>query len=490
MTSLKHKTVSGVKWQMVSKITQKAISVGTFAVLARILEPSTFGLFALAFVAIDGFHIFKSFGLDSALIQRKDRIDDAAHTADFIVLGMGFLMAIVCFLIAPLAAYFFHNHDVLSVIQVLAVIFVISSFSKIPGTLLAKQMRFGVLSVIDLIATIVNSFFAISFSILTPTVWSLVFAYLIKQIVTALLYRIISGYRFKWYFDYRLAKELLHFGKYMMGLGWLGYLNENIANISIGKILGALDLGYYALANNIGNFINTHFTYLLEGVMFPAYSSIQHDREEVLRVYLKTTKYVSLLALPFSVLLIFLPKELVLTLYGEKWLAIVPLLRIFGIVQLFAPVSICSGSVFLGCGKPEYNYRIALYAVLIKIPLLIIFTKYYGLIGAALVDLIILCVLLPLNMQWVRSIIPFNYLKLFKQFIPTISCAIVMIAVVAGVKAFILPLLEFQQYLTYLINLVLPSMIGLGAYLMAFSLIDRAAIREIKQLIVKTNSEV
>ena len=44
MSSLKQKTVSSAKFLILNNVLQKIISVGTFAVLARILEPSTFGL--------------------------------------------------------------------------------------------------------------------------------------------------------------------------------------------------------------------------------------------------------------------------------------------------------------------------------------------------------------------------------------------------------------------------------------------------------------
>ena len=43
---------------------QKGIALFTTIILARILNPSIFGLFALAFVAIDGFGLFKSMGFD------------------------------------------------------------------------------------------------------------------------------------------------------------------------------------------------------------------------------------------------------------------------------------------------------------------------------------------------------------------------------------------------------------------------------------------
>ena len=139
------------------------------------------------------------------------------------------------------------------------------------------------------------------------------------------------------------------FGKFMLGLSLLGFIGTNLNNAVIGRMLGVVSLGYFALAANIGNFINTHFTHLISRVMFPAYSSIQGDREALKRAFLKTCKFISIVSLPFAILLITLSKEFVMTLYGEKWLSIIPLIRIFGFIQLSVPIVACSGSVCSDC---------------------------------------------------------------------------------------------------------------------------------------------
>ncbi len=489
MASLKQRTVSGVKWQVLNKVTQKVISVASFAVLARILEPSVFGLFALGFVAIDGFHILKSFGFDSALIQRKEDIKEAADTAYVIVQAQGILLFGVCFLIAPIATQFFKNPQIESVIRALGVIFIFSSFSKIPTTLLAKTMRFNLISIIDLAGSIINSLCAIGFAIISPTVWSLVWAYVIKQITVSIMSYFASGYRFGFHFNAKIAKELFGYGKFVVGLSVLSYVWGNLDNIVVGKILGVTLLGYYALSANIGNFINTHFMQALSGVMFPAYSSIQHDRAEVTRVYLKTTKFVSLISVPFSVALIFLAKELVLAMYGARWLEIVPLIRILGTMQLVVPILICSGSVFLGCGKPQFNYRIILWGLIIKIPCLIFFTSKWGLMGTVSTDVVTLLITSPIYIFFVRKIVSFKFLDFLKQFLPSIYCSLVMALVIQVVRMILsdypLPII-FGRNTLGLLMLILS---GFAAYFIAIFFIDRPSLREAVKLLLNRYSK-
>jgi len=483
--SLKAKTVSGVKWQMVNKIAQKVISVATFAVLARILEPSTFGLFAMAFILIDGFQVLKSFGLDTALIQRKDNIEEASHTAYFIVQIQGFVLFGICFLVAPVAGYFFHNSDVTSIVRALGIIFIFTSFSKIPMTLLTKAMKFDTLALIELVGAVVNSAVAIVIALFSPTVWALVWAYVAKQFVTAVLARRLSGYRVKWQFSKKIAWELLHYGKFMVGLGILCYVSDNMGNIVVGKILGTTMLGYFALAGNIGNFINTHFTFLFSGVMLPAYASLQHDIEEVKRVYLKTTKFVSLISMPFAVGLIFLAKELVLTLYGWKWISIVPLIQLFGVFQLIVPVLACSGALFLGCGHPKYNYYLSLVSLAVKIPALIFLTHQFGLIGAVASGFVTLAIGLPLNISLVRKIITFRWREFLPQFLLSIYCSGAMIAIILGIRWLSAPWNVLDNMLPRLIYVGMISALSLGAYLGSAWLFDRAAAVEVKQLLIR-----
>jgi len=483
--SLKQQTVSGVKWQMVNKIAQKVLSVGTFAVLARILNPSTFGLFAMAFILIDGLHLLKSFGLDTALIQRRDNIEEASHTAYFIVQVQGFVLFGICFLVAPLAGFFFKNPDITAIVRALGIIFIFSSFSKIPTTLLTKQMKFNTIAAIDLIGAVVNSCVAVALAFVWKNVWALVWAYVAKQFVTALLARFFSGYRFKWSFNWKIAKELLHYGKFMVGMGALWYFGDNVGNLIVGKMLGTAILGYFALATNIGNLINTHFTYLLEGVMLPAYSSIQHDKEEVKRVYLKTTKFVAILSMPFAVALIFLAKNLVLVLYGKKWLEVVPLIQIYGVMQLMVPILACSGSLFLGCGKPKFLYHLSWVGLLIKLPLLFILTKYFGVIGTVTAGFLVVVITLPLNFLMVSRIVNLKTTEFLKQFLPSLCCSLAMLAVIFVFKTAIIsnsiPCFLGSQ----LVELAIYAIFGFGAYLAAFYLFDRSAAIEVKQLLIK-----
>jgi lipopolysaccharide exporter len=485
MASVKEKAVSGVKWQMVNKVLQKVISVGTFAVLARMLEPSTFGLFAMAFIAIDGFNTVKSFGLDSALVQRKGGSEKANDTAFFIIQSGAIVLFALSYLLAPGAGAFFKNPEVTSVIRALGVIFIVNGFARVPTSILQKQMKFQSISMIELVGSVVNSAFAISLAFFWPTVWCLVWAHVIKQIVTAFLSRRVSGYRVKWQFDFGTAKELFGFGKFVFGLSLIRYVGSNMNNIIVGRLLGAAQLGFFALAANAGSFINTHFTNLISNVMFPAYSEIRGDQESLRRAYLKTIKFVSMLSFPFSIVLITLAEEFVLTLYGPKWITIVPLIQLFGVLQLFYPIAGCSDALFDANGKPNYVFNMSLFAIFIRIPLVIFLTHTMGIIGVVISLLIMNLVIDPISINLVKRMLKFSWREFFGQLVSSFSCALIMLVAILSFKFVWFGDAETFTTMQSFIRLLVLSVIGGGSYLVAFFLLDRTSSLEVKRMIFK-----
>lgn len=481
MASLKHKTVSGVKWEVVSKVSQKVISVASFAILARILEPAAFGLFALAFVAIDGLNLVRSFGLDSALIHRKESIEEASDTTFFLILASGTLIFLACQVAAPLFAHFFRNPEVTQVIRALGFIFLLNSVWKVPSTLLSKQMEYRKIAVVSLCGAVANCGLAILFALVSPTVWSLVWAYVIKQVVITVVSWKMSGYRLRGRFSFKIAKELLHFGKFMLGLSFLWYVAANLDNIVIGKMLGTVMLGYFAIANNVANFINTHFTSLVGGVMFPAYSRIQDDPEALERAYFKTVKFVSMLSIPFSIGLIFLADEFVFTLYGAKWAPVIPLVQLFGFVQLIVPIKACSSPVFMGKGRPDYSFKLTLLGLLLKMPLAIFFIKQVGLMGVVISELAVMVLLTPLNLGLVKKLVRFKYSQLFSQLMPSFLAGLSMIVGILATQKLLALTWPASEHLFVARFLILGS-IGVLVYLIAFYLLDRKSTLEVRDL--------
>lgn len=488
--SIKHKTVSGVKWQVVNKVAQKVISVATFAVLARILEPATFGLMALSFVFIDGIGLFRAFGVDSSIVQRKDLPDIYKHTAFFLISFNGFIMCAICYLFAPFAGHFFKNPEVGSIIRALGIILIINCSGRISQSMLVKSLRFKETSGIEIVGSVVNSIFSIFFAWISPTVWALVWAYVMKQTTMTLLTQFLSPYRMKFQFDWKVAKELLNFGRYLVGLSVIWYASSQLGTVLIGRMLGTAAVGYYALSRNIINFINTHFTMLISNVMFPAYVQIKDDKAALKRAYLKTIKFVSVFTVPFSLGMMVMSKDICLALYGDKWLPIVPLIQLMSAVQIMAPLMASTGSIFNACGKPQYSYRLALTNLVINVPLIIALIPKYKLYGPTFAGILTSLVISPVYYHLVKKLIGTKRHEVFPQLVPSFVCSFIMIGVVFLIKHFVLASPIFPTYHgKHFLELVVLLAVATSTYFLSFYFIDRESFHEVRKLLFKAEGK-
>ena len=476
MNSLKQKTVSGIKWTFAASIVQRIISFGTTIILARILSPADFGLFALAFVMIDAFGIFKSLGFDSALVRRKkDDIDKACNTAFFLIPAMGMILFTILFLFAPLGARFLNNPQVANVIRALAVIFVIGCFAKIPQTILYRDMKFKFKSIAELSGNIVYSSVALILALNKVGVWSLVYAYIFKSLLQSTMEWIYSGWKPKFEFDKAIAWDMFHFGKYILAGGIVGFLYSNSDNIIVGKFLGVTMLGYYAIAMNLSNFLTDYFLGKVGAVMYPAYAKIQEDSEDVKRVMLKAVKYASIVLFPFSFGLFLFAPDILNLVFGAKWLPATNILRILCFVGLFRSLGTTMWPAFLAKGKSKIDFQINVAQVIIFLILVIPLALKFKLIGVGAAVLLSNFIGFCIGLIRVEKMLHIRSLEVFKSLRPALTASLLMLAGGIFFKSF--PIFEIQK-----LNFLISAGGAVLVYFFALYFMDKNILKEAREV--------
>lgn len=478
MTTLKKQTVSGVKWLVGSSFLQKAIQTAATIVLARILGPSEFGLFALAFVAIDALGLFKSMGFDSALIQRKDNIEKAANTAFFIIPMLGIVLYAILAISAPWIGRFMNNTEVVGIIRALGIIFIISCLGKVPAALLEKNMRFARVTVIEVSTAIIYAVSAVTFALLGFKVWSLVIAYILKTLNQNILTFVFSGWRPKLEFDKQIAKEMFHFGKYLFLTSVVWFLKGNVDNILVGKLLGVTVLGLYAIAFNVANIGVDYLGGKVYRVTYSAYSKLQTDLQQLKLMVLKIFKYVGIVTIPLATGVFLLSYELLCSVYGSKWVEAATALRILSWGGAFNTLLLCPAAVFPACGKPKLTLWVIVLQVILFFLLIIPLARTFGITGVALVVticgfisfLVTLFLAMKLLDMSIRQVYHSLKLALTASLVMTISIVLIRYALVC-----------FHIILPPVFSFLLLSFIGVGVYGLYIFLIEKSIWEEMHE---------
>ena len=483
MSELKKQTVSGVKWLVSSSFLQKAIQTGATIVLARILGPSQFGLFALAFVAINALGLFKSMGFDSALVQRKDNVEKAANTAFFVIPILGIILYLILVISAPWIGKFLNSQELAGVIRALGIIFVISCLGKVPAALLAKYMKFRQVSIIEIGAAVVYAVSAVTFALLKFGVWSLVYAYILKTLYQNILMFVYSKWIPKFEFDTKIAKEMFHFGKFIFLGAAVWFLKTNLDNALVGKFLGAAALGLYAIAFNIANFGADYFGSKVYRVVFPAFSRIQNNKYDLKQAFLKTTKITSIFAIPFCVVLFFLGGEFIKIIYGPKWIEAIPLLKVLAFAGLFNTLPVGMGSIFNATGNSKAGFWYNFTQVAIFLIFIIPAVRLYGLIGVGAVVVLSSLVAMFSFLPYTMRLVSLKTKEIFSCIKPGLTIATALSVFILSYKYLILRNLNIPS-LNFYINFSV--LIICGLFLSVFSLraFDNNIFREIKGMLI------
>ena len=477
MTSLKKQTVSGMKWTFAASLAQRALSLVATVILARILSPADFGLFALAFVMIDGFGVFKSLGFDSALVRRKDDIGKAANTAFFLIPAMGMILFTILLILAPMGARFLNNPSVANIIRALAIVFVISCFGKVPQNILYRDMKFKYKSMADVSSQLIYVITAVALALNKFGVWSLVIAYILKTLTQISIEWYFSGWKLKFEFDKTIAWDMFHFGKYVLGSGIIAFLYSNLDNIVVGKFLGVSMLGFYAIAMNASNILNDYLLGKIGYIMYPAYSRIQEDTEEVKRVMLKAVRYVSMIAFPFSFGLFVFAPDILRLVFGAKWLPATDILRILAFAGMLKSLGSAIWPIFLARGKSKADLHVNLAQVVIFFVLIIPLALTFKLIGVGIAVLLSTIFSFLVGLIRTKHILRVSIFEIFRAAAPALLCSLLMATVAFFLRSFVV---NKNIY----INFIFLGGLSALAYFFATYLMNRNIMRDIKEVLM------
>src|SRR5690606_1995968 len=143
---------------------------------------------------------------NQALIQKKTTDEIDYSTVFFINLFASITIFTVLFFIAPLIAKFYEQHKLVALIRVLALIFIINSFSYVQEARLAKEMNFKKLTYIQLPSSIAAGIISVIMASLGYGVWSLIVLQLAGRLLFAIQIWIHSNWKPLTAFDLERAQ--------------------------------------------------------------------------------------------------------------------------------------------------------------------------------------------------------------------------------------------------------------------------------------------
>lgn len=364
------RTARSFLWALVAAGGGKLFSVAAVAVVARILVPEQFGLFAFAIVYVTYLNVVGDLGVGTALVYWKERVDDAAQLTFLINLATGVLWCVLTLILAPVVARFFHSPEGTEILRALALIFPIRSLGNTHDALCRKELQFRDRLLPELGLAVTKGILMVGLALAGAGVWSLVWGQVAGEAVWSAALWLVVPWRPDWSWPEDLFRPMLRYGREIVAVNVIAAVVHHADYVVVGRMLGMEELGYYQLAYKIPEMAVLLVLWQVNTVLFPAFSKVGEARE-MGGAYVEAMRYIALIALPAAVGLFFLAEPIVLTLFGGQWEASVPILRALAVYVAFRALGAHAGDVMKAAGRPAILAGIGLAKAVVLVPALV-----------------------------------------------------------------------------------------------------------------------
>lgn len=475
--SLSTKVVKGGLWIFALRIINRGLGFIRTIVLARLLTPEDFGLLGIAMLGIYTLETFSQTGFQTALIQKKGKVDSYLDTAWTVSVVRGTTLFLVLFLSAPIIASFFNSPDATLVIKVIAISTLLSGFRNIGIVFFQKDLEFNKQFVYDLSATLVDLTVAITLAFVLRNVWALVFGGLAANCIRTLMSYTLHPYRPQFDFEKDKFHGLFGFGKWVLGSSILIFLVTRGDDILVGKMLGVTALGLYQMAYLIANLPTTEITHVISQVTYPAYSALQDNIDRLRQAYIDVLQITVYVAAPLAGVIFALAPELTNILFGKSWINMASSIQVLVLAALLRSIAATAGPIFQGVGKPKIDTKWQIIRLLTLVLFIYPFTLRWGIFGTSLAVFlsILACAIgFAFNVVQITQCGFRSYLKMI--FLPLLNTA-TMVSIIF--------LLKFHYHIVGLLQLTFFVLIAIITYLFVTYvfelLIDYGIVKLIKE---------
>jgi len=362
---------------------QALLQMIAMIVMARLLSPSAFGLFAASLIVIGFGSIFSQLGVGPAIVQRLDLEERHIRVAFTLSVLMCGPVVLLIWFGAPIIGGFFRMPELVPIVRVICAVCICQAASLVAEALAQRALRFRWLAGVDAVG------FGFGFIVVGPAlalagwgVWALVGAYLAHYVIRTLILLVGQPHSKRFLLEREAAGHLLYFGGGFTLARIGNYLAGHGDNLVVGHMLGAQALGLYAHAFQLMAAPAVLVGQVLDRVLFPTMALVQLNPTRLAQAYRSGLSICALLILPASLIILVVAPEIVDVLLGPAWMEVIGPLQILAMGMLFRTSYKLSDSVVRAAGAVyKRAWRQAVFAIAVLLGSLV--GQFWGVEGVA-----------------------------------------------------------------------------------------------------------
>ncbi|MBT4681131.1 MAG: oligosaccharide flippase family protein, partial [Candidatus Pacebacteria bacterium] len=277
---------------------------------------------------------------------------------------------------------YFDNPQLISLVSLASLIPVIKGLINPYIISMRKNLKFFNDSLYHLSLILVEGILAVTLGLLLKSVSAMIISMIGAAIIEVIIS--FSFFKIKPQFKYlkSRAQVIFNSAKWLSLSSLMGYLNDNLDDFIIGKLVGTYKLGLYHNAYALSHKLNYDLARSVHHGTLPVYTKIADDSKRLGRAIFKTLGATSLLLLITSTPVLLFPEFFVNLILGSQWLEVVPLIKWLVLAGVTHSLALIGYTLFLSKGAYKILNTHQFINLLLTISLIIILGQNQGLIGA------------------------------------------------------------------------------------------------------------
>ncbi|WP_187639965.1 lipopolysaccharide biosynthesis protein [Bosea sp. F3-2] len=382
--ALGKRTIVGGAIAVGAQLVRFALQVAGSAMLARLLEPSQFGLVAMGSTVTAFIIVLTELNVATAAVQQENLDQNTASALMWIAFGMGFLAFLLSAAAAPASLWFFDDRRLPLVVLGLSLNAPIYAVGALHTALLTRNMRWLDLQIASLSGLAISLVVAvIAAKLFAAGYWALVIQSWVTAFTTTAAVWILCPWRPSIVKDWSAAKSSLKFGFHLTGAMILNYFHQQLDNILIGARWGSVELGFYSRAYNLLMMPLNFLSGPLGSAMIPALSRLHREPARWREAYLDALGVITFVGAGMAGMLYGGASPIVDIVLGPQWQ---PVKLIFSCLVLGMLASVpmsATGWLYISTGRTDRMFYWSLIGVPIYVTSFLIGLPY-GAVGVAL----------------------------------------------------------------------------------------------------------
>ena len=422
--ALSAKVRKGALWVVASNLLLRIANLLITAVVARILSPHDFGVFAVALTVYVIVSSISDVGVSSCLMRADLDIDRLAPTVATVSIFSSAVLAVAMALFATPIATALGSAAAAGPIRIMSISVLLVGVFSVPNAQMTRDFKQDKVFLANAISFIPSTGLLILLAKNGGGATAFAWSRLAQQAVLGVVLIALLRRHYRPGLSRSALSVVLKFGIPLAGANFVNYVLLNVDYAFVGHLLGAARLGVYMLAFTLASAPYSLLGAVINNVAMPAFSRVKHDPDLLRHAMATGVRTVTLIALPMCALTMALSAPLVLTLYGAKWAAAAGSLAVLSLYGAVFIVCLLFANMLTALGRTKFLLVLQLIWIGTLVPAMALGVHRDGILGAAYAHVaVIVPIVLPSYLLALKRVTGVRVLALGRAALPALLAA-------------------------------------------------------------------